>query len=199
MKKLTRLFHVGLLGAISPFIISVALAGETSPVELIKSRNEAVEKALNDAGEHVSETTKEALKDIINGVIDFWELSRRALGKHWKERSEKEQGDFVSVFQKLIRNSSVKKLEAYKADRIEYEEPEIDGEKAKINTIAYKDKKQIEVLYKMHKVGDEWKVVDMEIDGASTARNYRESFYRQIAKTSYQQMYDKLLKRLGDS
>ena len=177
---------------------SALAASDISPVQLVKSRNEAVDKILASAGDNIAQSTKEKLKDIINGFIDFRELSRLALGKHWKARTEQEKKDFTNVFQQLIRNSSVKKLEIYKADRIEYEAPKISGKIAKVNTIAYKGRKQVEVLYKMHQVGGGWKVFDMEIDGVSTALNYRGSFYKQIAKTSYKEMYDKLVARLAE-
>lgn len=176
-----------------------AASDSTSPAELIKSRNERVEAILAAAGDSVDAETKEQLKDIINSFIDFRELSKLALGKYWDQRTEKEKEDFVNVFQQLIRNSSVKKLEVYKADRIVYEAPEINGSKAKVTTLAYKKRKEVEVVYKMHKVKGEWKVYDMEIDGMSTVRNYRDSFYKQIAKSSYTEMYNKLEKRLKDS
>ncbi len=168
---------------------------EKSPVDIIKSRNKTVERIIGNKDE-VSGETKERLKDVINSFMDFNELSKIALGKYWKERTEVEKKDFVNVFQQLIRNSSVKKLEIYQADRMVYEEPEINGSKAKVTTIAYKKRKQFEIIYKMHKVDNEWKTYDLEIDGVSTARNYRDSFYKQIAKTSYKEMYNKLVKRL---
>ena len=171
---------------------------EKSPVDIIKSRNKTVEKIIGNKDE-VSGETKERLKDVINSFMDFNELSRIALGKYWKERTEVEKKDFVNVFQQLIRNSSVKKLEIYQADRMVYEEPEINGSKAKVTTVAYKKRKQFEIIYKMHKVDNEWKTYDLEIDGVSTARNYRDSFYKQIAKTSYKEMYDKLVRRLENS
>jgi len=36
------------------------------------------------------------------------------------------------------------------------------------------------------------------VDGVSTAQTYRDSFYRQIAKGSYQKMFAKLKKRLAE-
>lgn len=172
--------------------------GATSPLEVIKQRNETIEKILQANDGEVSDETRAKLKDIINGVMDFWELSRRALGKYWDERTDQERQDFVHVFSQLIRNSSVKKLEIYKADRLVYEPPEITNGRAKVTTIAHKERKHVEIVYKMHKVDGTWKVYDMEIDGLSTARNYRDSFYKQIAKTSYAEMYDKLVKRLEE-
>ena len=50
----------------------------------------------------------------------------------------------------------------------------------------------------MHEVGGEWKAYDIVIDGASTARNYRDSFYKQIAKSSYKEMFDKLVTKLAE-
>ncbi len=171
---------------------------EKSPVEIIKARNQAVDVILKGTDDNVSAERKEQLKVVINGILDFRELSRRALGKHWKDRSDQEKSDFVDVFSRLIKNSSVKKLEVYKVDRLVYEKPEINGKKAKVTTIAYKDRKQVEIVYKMHLVDTQWLVYDMDIDGVSTARNYRDSFYKKIAKSSYKEMYDTLVRRLAE-
>ena len=180
---------------VQSFQVSAIVPGTESPVDIIKNRNRTVEEIIGNKDE-INGETKEKLKDVINSFMDFNEFSRLALGKYWKERTEQEKKDFVNVFQKLIRNSSVKKLEIYQADRMVYEEPEINGSKAKVTTIAYKKRKEFEITYKMHRVDNEWKTYDMEIDGVSTARNYRDSFYKQIAKTSYKAMYNKLAKRL---
>ena len=193
--KNKNLSMISILILVQSFQVSGIAAVEESPVEIIKNRNKTVEEIIGNKDE-VKGETKERLKDIINSFMDFNELSRLALGKYWKERTKQEKRDFANVFQQLIRNSSVKKLEIYRADRMVYEEPEINGSKAKVTTIAYKKRKQFEITYKMHKVDNEWKTYDMEIDGVSTARSYRDSFYKQIAKTSYKEMYDKLVKKL---
>jgi len=193
--KLHRIFQfLFMILLVSPAVS----ADKDSPLEVIKSRNQTVEKLLKGEGEKVDDATREKLKDVINGLMDFQELSRRALGKYWDDRTEQEKEEFVDTFEQLIRNSSVKKLEIYKADRMEYLQPEINGEKAEVTTIAHKERKQVEIVYKMHRASGEWKVYDMEIDGLSTARNYRDSFYKQIAKTSYKEMYEKLQNRLKE-
>ena len=193
--KNKNLSMISILILVQSFQVSGIAAVEESPVEIIKNRNKTVEEIIGNKDE-VKGETKERLKDIINSFMDFNELSRLALGKYWKGRTKQEKRDFANVFQQLIRNSSVKKLEIYRADRMVYEEPEINGSKAKVTTIAFKKRKQFEITYKMHKVDNEWKTYDMEIDGVSTARSYRDSFYKQIAKTSYKEMYDKLVKKL---
>ena len=96
--------------SLQSFQVSGIAAVEESPVEIIKNRNKTVEEIIGNKDE-VKGETKERLKDIINSFMDFNELSRLALGKYWKERTKQEKRDFVNVFQQLIRNSSVKKLE----------------------------------------------------------------------------------------
>lgn len=179
---------------ISPGHSSLA---QQSPVDVVRARNEAVEEIIEASGDEVDDDTRERLKDIINGLVDFRELSRRALGRYWEERTDQEKMDFVDVFRQLIRDSSVKKLSIYQADRVEYREPVINGDGVTVMTIAYKDRRQVEIAYTMHMVGEDWKAYDIVIDGASTVRNYRDSFYREIARTSYQQMYDRLVRRLA--
>lgn len=190
--------------AVGLFLVTDAWASDggdapgQSPVEVIRARNRAVSKILETAGDEPNEETREQLKDVINSVIDFRELSRRSLGRHWDDRTEQEKADFVDVFEQLIRNSSVKKLSIYRADSVTYDEPVVTRDGATVRTVAYKDRKSVEIVYEMHEVNGEWKAYDLVIDGASTVRTYRDSFYRQMAKGSYADMYDKLVRKLTE-
>lgn len=186
-------FGAMLVGLVGP------AATQQGPADVIRSRNVTVEKILDAAGDPVSEATREQLKDVINGFIDFTELSKRSLGKYWEERTPAERQEFVDVFRTLVRNTSVRKLEVYEADRMDYPPAVVTGTTAKVTTVAHKGTKAVTIVYHMHKVGNEWKAYDVVIDGASTVRNYRDSFYREIAKTSYRDMYRKLVTRAAES
>jgi len=189
--------RVGAAAMVAGLLLGLAgpVMAQQGPAEVIRSRNVAVEKILDAAGDPVTEATRERLKDVINGFIDFTELSKRSLGKHWEERTATERQEFIEVFRTLVRNTSVRKLEVYEADRMDYPPAEVTGAMAKVTTIAHKGTKAVTITYLMHKVGNEWKAYDVVIDGASTARNYRDSFSREIAKTSYRAMYERLVKR----
>jgi len=163
----------------------------------LKERDATVQTLVATADTSSTEV-KEKLKEIINGVIDFDELSKRALGKHWRERTEAEQADFVEVFRQLIRNSSVRKLDIYKADRVEYEEPTFRRGIASIRTVAHKKDSQMEVVYQLHQVDGEWLVYDLVVDEVSTARNYRDGFYKKLAKTPFSDMMVELREKLDE-
>lgn len=173
-----------------------SVEAQVSPVEMVRERNEEVKQTLDAAGETISPETREELKDVINSLIDFQELSKRALRRHWDERSPEEREEFVELFRELVRNSSVQKLEVYKADSITYEPAEIEGGEARVVTTAHKGRSDAEIVYLMHKVGDEWLAYDVIIDGSSTLRTYQDSFQREIRATSYEAMYNRMMDRL---
>jgi phospholipid transport system substrate-binding protein len=177
---------------------SWAQALQQSPVEVIRERNGTLERILGPDDEEVSEANRERLKDVLNDLVDFWELSRRSLGRHWEDLSDQQKSDFVEVFEALIRNSSVRKLSMYRADTIEYVASDQSADRAVVTTTARKDRKEVEIIYHMHRADGEWRIYDMVIDGASTVRNYRDSFYREIARSSYEQMYERLVRRLDE-
>lgn len=167
-------------------------SGAASPVEVIRERNRAVQELLAGAGDSLSADQREELKDLLNGFIDFRELSRRSLGEHWDERSAEERREFVDVFRRLIRASSVEKIGVHRADSVTYRGAEVSGDEAEVVTVAHRGEGRVEIVYRMHRADGEWKAYDIVIDGASTVRTYRDSFRQQLARRSYEEMYRRL-------
>ena len=164
----------------------------------LKQRDAEIKKYIDAAADTADAAFKEKLKIIINQDFDFQELSRRALGRYWKERTEPEQGEFVDVFGQIVRNSSVRKLDVYKADRIDYGEPSLRRSILTVPTVVFKKDASVEVEYKLHQVDGVWQVYDLVIDGVSTARDYRDAFYKEIRKNGYDVMLGKLKDRLAE-
>jgi phospholipid transport system substrate-binding protein len=173
-------------------------AAAQSPVDAIRTRNLAVQERLSAEGDSVSDATREELKDVINSLIDFPDLSRRALGRYWRDRTPEEQAEFIDVFRQLVRNSSVRKLGIHRADSLVYQAPVQDGEDTLVTTVAWKDENSAEIVYHMHQVDGDWKAWDVVVDGSSTMRTYRDSFYREIRAGSYEAMFARLQERLAE-
>ena len=184
--------------ALALIAIPLAAQDNANPLVIVRERNEAVKQMLDAAGDPVSDETREELKGAINSLIDFGELSERALRKHWEPLTPEQQADFVDVFRELVRNSSVQKLGIYRADSISYEASETDGDETRVVTVAHKDKNQVEIVYHMHMTEAGWKAFDFVIDGSSTLRTYQDSFQREIAATSYGAMYGRLVDKLEE-
>lgn len=196
MERIRKLIPLS-LALVAIVWAAAPVAAQESPTDAVRSRNQLIQDVLKRTpGDSVSGPDRERLKDVINGLMDFQELSRRALARYWNDRSDAEKQDFVDTFRELVRNSSVKKLSIHRADSIAYRPAQVEGDEATVTTVAYKDRRSADIVYHMHKVNGEWKAWDVVVDGSSTMRTYRDSFTREIRATSFDTMLNKLKDRL---
>jgi phospholipid transport system substrate-binding protein len=188
-----------LLTALAPWVgAALPAAAQQGPAEVVRSRNQQVQRILQaHPGDTVKGPDRERVKDVINSLMDFDELSKRALGRNWDARTAAQKAEFVDVFRELVRASSVKKLGMHRADSISYRPAQITGTQATVTTIAWKDRRSAEIVYQMHQVGGEWKAWDVIVDGSSTMRTYRDSFTKEINSSSYDAMFARLKDRLA--
>lgn len=199
IRRPLRLHPAVIVAFVASLLVPLAGAGQSAPEDVVRLRNEAAQRAVDAAGDSISDEARDALKDVINGLIDFRELSRRALRRHWDQRTPEEQAQFVDVFRELVRNSSVQKLSVYQADSVTYQPAETNGDRSRVVTIAYKGRNEVEIAYLLHKVGGEWKAYDVVVDESSTLRTYQDSFQREINSTSYEAMYNRMVDKLAQS
>ncbi|MDT8369173.1 MAG: ABC transporter substrate-binding protein [Longimicrobiales bacterium] len=188
-----------ILMALALVAVPAGAIAQSTPEAVVRARNETVSATLANVGDEVPESVREELKDVINGLLDFRELSRLALARHWADRTPEEQEEFIDLFRELVRNSSVQKLEVYKADSTVYEPASIEGDKATLVTRAFKGSSEIEIEYLMHRVDGEWLAYDVVVDGSSTMRTYRDSFIRELQSTSFEAMMRRMRDRLNRS
>ncbi len=152
-----------------------------SPTETLKQRDAAL-RALDGS-------TNEAARDslvrqaVVSG-FDFERHSRISLGRYWRERTEAERDEFVSVLRQWTENRALDKLRK-RSDETTYDGEETRGSRSLVRTtVWYKGTKTL-VDYKMELREGNWLIYDMVIDGASVALANRDAFYKKISKSSY--------------
>lgn len=157
---------------------------ETSPIETLKRRDAAL-RALDGS---TSEAARDSLvrQAVVSG-FDFERHSRISLGRYWRERSEAEREEFVSVLRRWTENRALDKLRK-RSDKTTYEGEETRGGRSLVRTtVWYKGTKTL-VDYKMELKQGDWLIYDMVIDGASVALANRDAFYKKIRQSSYEEL-----------
>lgn len=135
------------------------------------------------------------LKQILFNRFDFTEMARRALGSNWRRRTPKEQEEFVRLFTEVLERAYADIIESYTNEKIIYTNERIDGTYADVGSKILTGRGEEYTLnYKVHLVGNEWKVYDVVAENVSLVNNYRSQFNRVISHDSY----DELLRRLKD-
>jgi phospholipid transport system substrate-binding protein len=161
---------------------------------LLEERDEEIKEILGPEGSEYTEEQRETLKTIINGIIDFEAMSKTALDDTYSEISEENRKEFVDLFSTIIRDNSLTKLDIYRAE-VSYNEINIEGEEALIQTMAEVDEVRTPVDYRMEWKNGEWVITDMSIDDVYTAESYRRQFQRIIARRGFDALMDSLRKR----
>jgi phospholipid transport system substrate-binding protein len=127
--------------------------------------------------------------------FNFDEMSRRALGINWKNRTPEERREFVAVFQELLENSYAGKIEGYKGEKIVYGKEALDLPYAEVRTrIVNSRGEEFSVNYRVLKDESGWRVYDIVIEGVSLVNNYRTQFNDLLGKYTFPEMMDRLRK-----
>lgn len=136
------------------------------------------------------------IREIVHKKFSFPQMSRRSLAKHWKERTPEEKKEFIYLFGKLLENSYASKIEGYTDEKIIYAEEKVKGNIALVKTIIKTSNDEIPVNYKLIKSGDDWMIFDFIVEGVSIIKNYRAQFKKIIHKSSYEELVNKLKKKV---
>jgi phospholipid transport system substrate-binding protein len=136
---------------------------------------------------------RKRIREVVNQIFDFTEISQRCLGRHWQARTPAEREKFVALFGDLLENAYISKIESYSGEKIQYPGDVIEGDLAMVKTrIVTKQETEIPVDYRMFLRDGRWAVYDVSIEGISLIGNYRTQFNAVIQRSGYPDLVAKL-------
>ena len=187
MKGEKIILRAAFLAAVLLGVAFPAWAGE--PTERVKQTSDKVIAIVSDPalkGQDKAEKKKDLIREVVDGLIDWEEMSRRSLGIHWQKRTDEEKREFVRLFSQLIEKTYRDKVEDYAGEKVNYVGEKIDGDYAEVESRILTSKNtEIPVNYKMTRKQGKWWVYDIVIEGVSFVNNYRTQFNSILASSSY--------------
>lgn len=135
--------------------------------------------------EHLAERRAKIMSQIKQG-FDFEEMSKRVVGKTWLQLDKKDRVYFTELMTKLLENVYVGKLESYSGESVEFAGETVKGKRAQVTTVINAGDIKIPVHYIMKQDGVKWMVYDINIEGVSLVRNYRQQFKPILRKDKFQ-------------
>lgn len=193
--RLKNQILISLLTILFVFTFSSLLWAESPGEVIVETVNKGLEilrdPSLQDVGK-ISER-RQKMWDILTPVFNFEEISRRALGQHWKNRTAKERKEFILIFTNNLKNTYLYKTDSYANEKIIYLRENRQGNCSKVQTnFVTTEGKKIAVDYSMHRIDNTWKVYDITIEGVSMVSNYRSQFNSILHKSSFEELIQKL-------
>jgi phospholipid transport system substrate-binding protein len=137
------------------------------------------------------------IREIINAIFDWTELSKRTLGRNWKKFSDAQQKEFTDLFSRLLENVYADRLLAYSDQKVVFEK-ETELKKGRVEVASHirlSDGKKVPLNYRMTEKSGSWKVYDVVIEGVSMVKNYRSQFKDILSKKSPDDLINTLKKK----
>lgn len=186
-----------MLVAAVTLVVDVGAAGAGAPTEQLKAEVDRVLAVLQDPalrGPEHREQRQAAIRAAMDVIVDFPELSRRALGAAWGTHTPTERTEFVTAFAEFVKRAYLSRIDVYNDERVVWLDEQVSGDRAVVNArIQWKDGDTMPIAFRMMQAdGGRWRLYDVSMDGVSLVENYRTQFAAVLRRTSFED----LLKRL---
>jgi len=142
------------------------------------------------------------VKKLVGGFLDFKELAKRSLNKHWDSIPPAKRAEFVATLQELVERSYVKQMHGQKSYKLSWDTEEKEPTKATVfaTLLTERNGKKIDVSLEyrlLHKAKRGWVVYDVVTDEQSLLETYRAEFNKVINKESFDSLLSKMKKKLA--
>jgi phospholipid transport system substrate-binding protein len=187
-----RIRTAAALGVLTMVFAAGALAS-TEPKAQLEDTMErvlTVTRTFNSEQDFIDNKPK--LRAIILPRFDFAEMARRSLGSDW-HRVQGREDEFVAAFVSFAEGSYMNALGSYRGEKMTYGREHVDQDFAQVDTQVWgSGGEATPIVYKMRRVGGDWKVYDVIIDDVSLTSNFRSQFVRILRKDSVDELMRKM-------
>jgi len=130
------------------------------------------------------------LREAIENEFDFTEMSKSALGYHWRTLSPQQRSQFTQLFTAFIEDAYLSKIQDYSGQQVRVlGQTPLGQSYTQINTeIVQPGKSPIAVNYLLLQKDGTWKIYDVTVDAISIIANYRNQFNRVINEKGFGQL-----------
>ena len=144
-------------------------------------------------GDEKVQERRQKLWEEISPIFNFEEMSKRALGQHWKSRTPEEKKEFVELFTNIMKDAYIGKTDTYSGEKVVIISEKQDKKYATVQTKIITNKgTEISVDYNMLNNPGGWTIYDVIIEGVSLVNNYRSQFNNILIKSSYKELIQKI-------
>jgi phospholipid transport system substrate-binding protein len=176
-------------------------AGAGAPTDQLRGAAEQVVQILDDPalqGEARAPERQAAVRAAVIDLLDFTEISRRALARHWRPLSAAEREEFVGLFRALLDRTYLPQIQLYQGERVQFVGESVDGGFAAVQAhVLTRRGQEAAVIFRLHRPGERWLIYDVSVEGVSLVANYRAQFDQVIQRASYQGLVTRIKQKLA--
>lgn len=190
-----------------------AFADPPSPTDYVRGRADELINIVNrevQLGTDEFRIRQDDIKSVVRRFLDYRTLCERALGRHWGDRTEQEQNDFVELMTRLIETNYAVKLGDRSLDseyEVVYEDERIRNDAAMVaGTVDYEGEVTFVEIWMLQRdivnedgsITETWIIHDVVTDDVSIEETYAESFDEIILDEGWDALVERLEDRVAE-
>jgi phospholipid transport system substrate-binding protein len=145
---------------------------------------------------------RDRISTLMEGFVDFPQFGQLALGKYWEPLSEKQRGEYLEEFKKLLKRTYLRRFTRGQDFSFGYRSGcrlNGAGDRMEVQTIIKSGDTEVDVDYRFEKKAARWLVYDLVVDEVSVMRNYRTNFVRILKNEGFDSLLKKMREKTSSS
>lgn len=177
-------------------LLAASQASVTRPTEVVQVAVGQMAQVAQDASlaqPPTAEPRRQEIRGIAEQLFDVPEMTRRALARHWMDRTAQQREKFARLLTAMLERTYFGKLENSSGGQIVYTGERVDGEFATVRSkILAHGTGEVPIEYRLHRIGSRWTVYDVLIEGVSFVNTCRVQFNKILQTSSDGELVERL-------
>ena len=187
------------------FLFTLPVGAEThqnTPETAVKILlNEIKQIVEGDSLSEVEKAANQKHSNIALGILKVPEISRKALGKYWSKHSVEEQKIFEGLLADLFVHIAFPSSAKFFVNLdLVYGKPKSKKDIMVVPlTVVHEKEGEVDIDFRMKKDSENWRVVDVILDGVSMRNNLRSQFYKILKNNDFKELVRRMQKKLKEA
>jgi len=199
MKPFSKIIAILML-AVGLLPLAGHAVAEENPQALVKRISaEVLDAAKSD--KQIQAGNQKRVLDLVNAkilpYIDFQRMTALAAGRYWRQATPEQQAKLADEFRDLLVYTYSGALSQVRDQKLEFKPLRADPSDTEVivrSQVVQPRGEPIQLNYRMEKVGDGWKIYDINVLGAWLIETYKGNFASEISRNGI----DGLIKTLQE-
>lgn len=181
--------HCRILASLALALLPLSAGAEPTasgapPTQVVNRLHEVLLEVMKEADSLGYEGRYQRLTPVIEESFDLPFMAQKSVGRHWKSAGEENQKALVETFRRFTIANYAGRFEGYSGQVFEMldQEPSTHGTVLVRTRLVEPKDEGIELNYRLRKVGDGWKIVDVYLNGTVSELALRRSEYSSLIK-----------------
>ena len=158
---------------------------EQGPVEMLQATTDQVLAVVREDPEVLDDPDRVRIlaDELVLPHVDFEAMSRWVLGKYWRQATPQQRNAFVDAFREMLLSSYLRSMTSYRDNTVTFQplRTPVEGGKVKVHAgIIQPGGPTVQVMFRLHKPGDEWLIYDVVVEGVSLVATHRSSISQEV-------------------